>query len=236
MSLVFDVVSGWWKTRMLPCVLWRRTATVDLKERRNLPPPKTSPDESRRHLYHPNQIIIYLFTRLHRQKIRHEIQRVVTFLGHVVHAVGHGRVLLSGVQEQEASVVVDEMIIWEKRVCIKTWTGPTVYFSFSVGIKGLTRLTWFIQSHRITECDLTRTPVCRVKSRVFGLKSLTQVMSLYVWIMSRVKFRIESESSHKSWVESWFTSRVIKHESDLSHESSCWSPKNSQHVPSEPSQ
>ena len=39
----------------------------------------------------------------------------LTLLSHVVHAVGHRRVLLSGVQEVEPGVVIDEMIVWRKK-------------------------------------------------------------------------------------------------------------------------
>lgn len=35
----------------------------------------------------------------------------LTFLRHVVHAVSHGRVLLFSVQEEEAGIIVDKVII-----------------------------------------------------------------------------------------------------------------------------
>lgn len=40
---------------------------------------------------------------------------LLTFLGHVVHAVGHRRALLLGVQGGEASVVVHKVVVCKKK-------------------------------------------------------------------------------------------------------------------------
>lgn len=54
----------------------------------------------------------------------------LTFLGHVVHAVGHRRALLLGVQSGEASVVVHKVVVCKKKT--KQYNnnngGGTAYF------------------------------------------------------------------------------------------------------------
>lgn len=45
---------------------------------------------------------------------KHQWKDGLTFLGHVVHAVGHRRALLLGVQGGEASVVVHKVVVCKK--------------------------------------------------------------------------------------------------------------------------
>lgn len=59
---------------------------------------------------------------------------LLTFLGHVVHAVGHRRALLLGVQGGEASVVVHKVVVCKKKNNITIKNAGRAVSSPSIGI------------------------------------------------------------------------------------------------------